>query len=53
MTDPQEKRRIIGHTFIDVFEQAANEVGDGVEWLVQGTLYPDVIESTSPSYNFV
>ncbi len=46
--DPEEKRRRIGHTFIDVFEEAARGVGAGVEWLVQGTLYPDVIESTSP-----
>ncbi|HEX9727077.1 MAG TPA: glutamine-hydrolyzing GMP synthase [Gemmatimonadales bacterium] len=46
--DPEEKRRIIGHTFIDVFEQAAREVGGDVGYLVQGTLYPDVIESFSP-----
>jgi GMP synthase (glutamine-hydrolysing) len=46
--DPEEKRRRIGHTFIDVFEDAANEVSDAVEYLVQGTLYPDVIESASP-----
>jgi GMP synthase (glutamine-hydrolysing) len=44
--DPEEKRRRIGHTFIDVFEDAARHVGD-VGFLVQGTLYPDVIESTS------
>ncbi|MBX6333589.1 MAG: glutamine-hydrolyzing GMP synthase [Gemmatimonadaceae bacterium] len=46
--DPEEKRRRIGHTFIDVFEEAANAVGPDVEFLVQGTLYPDVIESVSP-----
>ncbi|HUO52226.1 MAG TPA: glutamine-hydrolyzing GMP synthase [Gemmatimonadaceae bacterium] len=46
--DPEEKRRRIGHTFIDVFEEAAAGVGEGVEFLVQGTLYPDVIESASP-----
>jgi GMP synthase (glutamine-hydrolysing) len=46
--DPEEKRRIIGHTFIDVFEDAARDVGDGAQYLVQGTLYPDVIESASP-----
>jgi GMP synthase (glutamine-hydrolysing) len=46
--DPEEKRRIIGHTFIDVFEDAAANVGDDVDFLVQGTLYPDVIESFSP-----
>ena len=48
VTDPEEKRRRIGHTFIDVFEDAAEGVGPQVEWLVQGTLYPDVIESASP-----
>jgi len=46
--DPEEKRRRIGHTFIDVFEEAARAVGDDVGFLVQGTLYPDVIESVSP-----
>ena len=46
--DPEKKRTIIGHTFIDVFEAAAEEVGEGVGFLVQGTLYPDVIESFSP-----
>jgi len=48
VADPEEKRRIIGHTFIDVFEDAARQVGAGVDYLVQGTLYPDVIESFSP-----
>ena len=48
VADPEEKRRRIGHTFIDVFEDAASHVeGGGVGFLVQGTLYPDVIESTS------
>jgi GMP synthase (glutamine-hydrolysing) len=46
--DPEEKRRRIGHTFIDVFEEAAQAVGEDAEFLVQGTLYPDVIESISP-----
>ena len=46
--DPEEKRRRIGHTFIDVFEDAAGHVDGNVGFLVQGTLYPDVIESTSP-----
>jgi GMP synthase (glutamine-hydrolysing) len=45
--DPEEKRRIIGHTFIDVFEDATSTVADA-DFLVQGTLYPDVIESASP-----
>jgi len=48
VADPEQKRKIIGRTFIDVFEEAAREVGAGVEFLVQGTLYPDVIESFSP-----
>ncbi|PYO83194.1 MAG: GMP synthase (glutamine-hydrolyzing), partial [Gemmatimonadetes bacterium] len=46
--DPEEKRRRIGHAFIDVFEDAARHVGGDVGFLVQGTLYPDVIESSSP-----
>ena len=46
--DPEAKRRAIGHTFIDVFEDAAKQVGDDVGFLVQGTLYPDVIESSAP-----
>ena len=46
--DPEEKRRRIGHTFIDVFEDAARHVPGNVGFLVQGTLYPDVIESASP-----
>jgi len=46
--DPEEKRRRIGHTFIDVFEDAARHVEGEVGFLVQGTLYPDVIESSSP-----
>jgi GMP synthase (glutamine-hydrolysing) len=47
--DPEQKRKIIGHTFIDVFEDAAKNVGADVDFLVQGTLYPDVIESASPT----
>lgn len=46
VADPEEKRKIIGHTFIDVFKDIANEFS-GVEFLAQGTLYPDVIESVS------
>ncbi len=46
--DPEKKRTVIGHTFIDVFEDAARDAGKGAEFLVQGTLYPDVIESLSP-----
>ncbi len=48
VTDPERKRKIIGETFIRVFEEAAATVGDAA-YLVQGTLYPDVIESGSGS----
>ena len=44
VADPQEKRRIIGHVFIDVFKEVANGIPDA-QFLAQGTLYPDVIES--------
>lgn len=44
--DPEQKRRIIGHTFIEVFEHTAGTLPD-VSFLAQGTLYPDVIESVS------
>lgn len=44
VTDPEEKRRIIGEEFIRVFEEEAKKLGQ-VEFLVQGTLYPDVVES--------
>jgi GMP synthase (glutamine-hydrolysing) len=46
VTDPEQKRKRIGKVFIDVFESNASRLGD-VEFLVQGTLYPDVIESVS------
>jgi GMP synthase (glutamine-hydrolysing) len=46
-SDPEKKRTIIGHTFIDVFEDAAAAAGKDAAFLVQGTLYPDVIESVS------
>ena len=49
VSDPERKRKIIGHTFIDVFEAEAKQVGRDVGFLVQGTLYPDVIESISPT----
>jgi GMP synthase (glutamine-hydrolysing) len=47
VADPEEKRRIIGHTFIDVFGAEAEKVGGRVKFLAQGTLYPDRIESRS------
>ena len=46
ITDPEAKRKFIGKTFIDVFEEEARAVG-GADFLAQGTLYPDVIESVS------
>ncbi len=46
VTDPEQKRKIIGATFIDVFEDEAKRLG-GADFLAQGTLYPDVIESVS------
>jgi GMP synthase (glutamine-hydrolysing) len=55
VTDPEQKRKIIGREFIRVFEEAAHDLearaeaaGSRIEYLVQGTLYPDVIESGSP-----
>jgi GMP synthase (glutamine-hydrolysing) len=50
VTDPEGKRKIIGNEFIAVFDDEAVRIAEetgGVEWLVQGTLYPDVIESSS------
>ena len=49
ITDPEAKRKRIGHRFIDVFEAEARAVGGDIGFLVQGTLYPDVIESFSPT----
>lgn len=46
ITNPEEKRRLIGKVFIEVFEKEARSLG-GIKYLVQGTLYPDVIESVS------
>jgi len=46
VTDPEAKRKFIGGAFIDIFEQEARKIG-GAEFLAQGTLYPDVIESVS------
>lgn len=47
VVDPEQKRRIIGHLFIEIFEEQAQQIGGagGADFLVQGTLYPDVIES--------
>jgi GMP synthase (glutamine-hydrolysing) len=46
VTEPEKKRKIIGNLFIEVFDEEAAKIGD-VDFLVQGTLYPDVIESVS------
>ena len=48
LNDPEKKRKAIGHVFIEVFQKAAEKVGKKMDWLAQGTLYPDVIESVSP-----
>lgn len=45
--DPEKKRKVIGGKFIDIFEAEASKIANA-KWLVQGTLYPDVIESVSP-----
>lgn len=46
LSDPEEKRKAIGKTFIEVFDEEASRIG-GISWLAQGTIYPDVIESIS------
>jgi GMP synthase (glutamine-hydrolysing) len=46
VSEPEQKRKIIGATFIDVFDEEAKKIG-GADFLAQGTLYPDVIESVS------
>jgi GMP synthase (glutamine-hydrolysing) len=46
VSDPEQKRKIIGRVFIEVFEAEAKKI-EGVKWLGQGTIYPDVIESVS------
>lgn len=48
ITDPEEKRKIIGHEFVNVFEEVATRFGN-IDFLAQGTLYPDVIESATSS----
>ncbi|QDA58631.1 glutamine-hydrolyzing GMP synthase [Hymenobacter jejuensis] len=46
LSDPEQKRKAIGRTFIEVFDREAHKV-EGAKWLAQGTIYPDVIESVS------
>jgi GMP synthase (glutamine-hydrolysing) len=50
MTDPEQKRRIVGEKFIRIFEREAKKLG-AVKFLVQGTIYPDVVESAAPDRN--
>lgn len=50
VTDPEEKRRIIGHEFIHAFEESSKELGP-FDYLAQGTLYPDVIESADTNFD--
>lgn len=50
ITDPEEKRKIIGRTFVEVFEKSLKSIG-GAQFLAQGTLYPDVIESVAIGNN--
>ena len=56
VSDPEKKRKIIGNTFVDIFQEEAHKIADAaanspragkIEWFLQGTLYPDVIESIS------
>lgn len=46
VADPEEKRKVIGNTFIEVFDEESAKI-DNVQWLAQGTIYPDVIESAA------
>ncbi len=50
VTDPEQKRRIVGEKFIRVFEEQAKKLGEP-KFLVQGTIYPDVVESSAPDRN--
>lgn len=48
VAEPEQKRKIIGRVFIEVFKESIQKIDHAVDWLAQGTLYPDVIESVSP-----
>src|SRR5512138_228512 len=50
VTEPEQKRKIVGEKFIRIFEKQAKEVGQP-KFLVQGTIYPDVVESSAPDRN--
>ena len=49
VNDPEQKRKIIGNTFIEIFDQQAEQLQD-VNWLAQGTIYPDVVESAASKH---
>jgi GMP synthase (glutamine-hydrolysing) len=49
VSEPEQKRKVIGNTFIDIFDAEAARL-DGVRWLAQGTIYPDVIESAASKH---
>ncbi len=49
VSDPEAKRKVIGNTFIDIFDREAHRIED-VSWLAQGTIYPDVIESAASAH---
>jgi len=51
VSEPEQKRKIIGRTFVEVFEKSLKQIGKGVDYLAQGTLYPDVIESVAIDNN--
>jgi GMP synthase (glutamine-hydrolysing) len=48
--DPESKRKIIGNTFIEIFDAEASKLTGEIKWLAQGTIYPDVIESAGSKY---
>ena len=50
VNDPEAKRKIIGNTFIEIFDQEAGKLAGEVKWLAQGTIYPDVIESAGSKH---
>lgn len=50
VADPEAKRKIIGNTFIEVFDAEAGKMAGDIRWLAQGTIYPDVIESAGSKY---
>ena len=50
VADPEVKRKIIGNTFIEVFDEEAGKMTGDIRWLAQGTIYPDVIESAGSKY---